>query len=254
MKRLLTTLAVAALVVFPVTPVGAQSDNDYSAWFALITTPVGALVPTVVTPTIKRELTPDTKTTKAWAFNLSRWKFDESSEDPVYNLGGTFMSEVGRNAILGGTLGYAQPTCSGCDGWAMAGADLHSAVWESAAGRAKESQTIFTVVLKGSLGISQYLGEGSGNSMSVAGSVPLVMRMDQPNGSSFAAFLSPGWGFGRVSSSGESESGTRPMVSGGISWTTVSGVGLNFGIHKVLIDDPSGVFPMNMGIAVTTSR
>ena len=50
-------------------------------------------------------------------------------------------------------------------------------------------------------------------------------------------FVTPGFGYGRLSAEGESESGTRFMVGAGLGLGFANGVGVNFGLKKAFIEE-----------------
>ena len=65
-------------------------------------------------------------------------------------------------------------------------------------------------------------------------------------------FVTPGFGYGRLSEDGESESGTRPMLGLGLRLRTTSGIGFSIGAQKVFIDD--GEMVMGAGLSIATGK
>src|SRR4051812_7108452 len=242
MKRL-TALLLGAMTLAS-TQVRAQSANDAAGWAALTFTPIGALAPMVVVPAIKPNAKATSKESGVWGVQAAEWS--PSGGDAVYNLAGNYMTNFGENAIVAGTLGFIHPSCSGCSNDVMLGGDVNSAMWERET-MTGSSKTALSVLVKGSLGFSHNFGSSGGNSFSLAGTVPLVYRMQQATGSTIGFFFAPGFGFGRISGSGSSLSGSRPIMGGGVSYTTVGGTGFHLGAQQIIIDGGS----TNFGFAVT---
>jgi hypothetical protein len=242
--RRVTALLVAALAVVA-TEARAQSAQDVAAWAALSFTPIGALTPLVVVPSVKNA---KAQSGHVWGVHASEWT--PSGGDAVYNFAGSYMTGYGQNAVVGVTGGFVQPSCSGCDGDIMGSLDVHSAMWENPMASSSASKSVLSVLVHGSLGYSHNLASGGGNSYSVAATVPVAYRMEQAAGSTIAFFLAPGFGFGNISGGGTSEHGTRPLFGGGASYTTASGTGFHLGLQKVIINGGS----TNFGFAMTFRR
>jgi hypothetical protein len=77
--------------------------------------------------------------------------------------------------------------------------------------------------------------------LSLAVGVPLAMSFQQASKSRIGLFVTPGFGWGRISASGSgasgSESGTRPLVGAGASWTSATGMGLHLSYQAVVIEN-----------------
>ncbi|HEY8793666.1 MAG TPA: hypothetical protein VIM15_01890 [Gemmatimonadaceae bacterium] len=75
--------------------------------------------------------------------------------------------------------------------------------------------------------------------------------MGSPTGVQFVPFVSPGFGWGHITDSNNSESGTRFMLGGGVEIVSSnSGLGFTLGAQKVFIDGGKLVF----GAGVTWAR
>jgi opacity protein-like surface antigen len=61
-------------------------------------------------------------------------------------------------------------------------------------------------------------------------------------------FVTPGFGYGRLSAEGESESGTRFMVGAGLGLAFANGVGANFGLRKAFIEEGKTQFGLGFTI------
>lgn len=223
MRRCLTALLVVGLISINNRDAAAQpSTQDVAAYAALLSTPAGGLAPIMVSPGTKGEK----------AFNSVSGRYSHFSCDGCSGtnaFGGTFYHQAGMNAAVSGTVGYA--TCEGCDGNLMLGGDIHSTLWNNAASK---SSTLASLNLQGSLG---YGKAGDVNALSFAVGVPLAITMQQASKASFSAFVTPGFGWGRLSQTGVSESGTRPIVGAGAAWMAPAGWGIHASFNKVIIED-----------------
>jgi hypothetical protein len=231
MRRCLTAILVVGLVSLTSREAAAQpSDKDIAAYAALIMTPIGSHSPLLITPGTKGE-----KSFSSFAARFSH--FSPSAGDGTNNLAASYYLPAGSNAALGFTGGYIMPSCDGCDGVMNLGADVNSTLWNSAGGA--------SINLQGSLGWGTTDGASA---MSAAIGVPLAIRMTQANKSKFHAFVTPGFGYGRVSPEGfDSESGTRPLVGAGAAWEAAAGWGLHAAFQKVIIEDGGN----NFGVGFT---
>jgi len=225
MRRSLTALLVVGLISVSTHQAAAQSAKDVAAYAALLSTPVGALTPIMVAPGTKGE-----KPFNSLAGRYSR--FSCSGCTASNSFGGTYYRQAGMNAAVAATAAYG--TCSGCDGTMMLGADIQSTLWDNAAAK---SSTRMSINLQGNLGWGHAGGTTDVSALSLAVGVPLAIAMSQSNKSSFSLFATPGFGWGRLSSGGASESGTRPLVGAGAAWQSVQGWGIHAGFNKVFIQD-----------------
>jgi len=232
MRRCLSAILVVGLISMSTRDVAAQvSAKDLAAYIALNSTPIGALAPVMVSPGTKGE-----KSSNSFTGRYSH--FSETGSDGANNYGATFYHQAGMNAAVSGTVGYLQPGCptgATCNGVLMAGADVHSTLWNNAA---PKSTTAMNINLQGSIG---YGHEKNTNAMSAAVGLPLGISFQQASKSRIGLFVTPGFGWGRVAASGAgasgSESGTRPLVGAGASWTSPAGWGMHLGYQAVVIQN-----------------
>ncbi|HKW12053.1 MAG TPA: hypothetical protein VJO33_16825 [Gemmatimonadaceae bacterium] len=62
-----------------------------------------------------------------------------------------------------------------------------------------------------------------------------------------APFLTPGFGWGRLSGSGDSISGTRFLLGGGVTLQSLTNdIGVNVGFQKVFIDRGETMFGVSL--------
>ena len=206
------------------------SAADLAAYGALVSTPVGALTPLMITPGAKVEK----------AFNAVTGRYSHFSSDAgnANSFGASFYHRAGMNAAVSGTLGYATAADCAVDcGTLLVGADLHSTLWNS---KSRGTAATKSINLQGSLGY------GSGTDvkyMSFAVGLPLSFSMARGTGARVSAFVTPGFGWGKVSQTGAAaESGTRPMIGAGAAWLARGGWGLHASFNKVIVDGGGNAF------------
>jgi len=228
MYRITAVAMASALATF--STASAQSWGDLAAYVALSVTPVGALPLMARSPMFDAGPAPASFT----------GRYGTQDDLHTFGVGGDFPAgATGRAAV---TLGYS--TCDGCDGTLMLGADYITPLIRSAIGTGTTPPG-FTISLNPSMGLARPM-EGEGTALAASVGLPVAVAMGDV-GARVAAFVSPGIGFGMLRGSGESESGIRPMLGGG--------VGIRFGqmtisgsAQKIFIED--GEMQFGLGIAV----
>lgn len=225
----ITAIAVAGALAMGSTA-AAQSPGDVAAYAALSVTPVGAL------PLMARSTMFDAGPAPA-SFNA---RYGTQDELHTFGVGGDFRAGGSGRAAL--TLGYL--TCDGCDGILMLGPDYITPVIRSAIGTGT-TPPAFTVSLNPSLGLAKPM-EGEGTALAANVGLPVAVAMGEA-GARVAAFISPGIGFGLLSGSGESESGMRPMLGGGLG-VRLGQMTLSGSVQKIFIE--GGEIQYGLGIAM----
>ena len=208
----------------------APSSADMAAYTALVSTPVGALAPLMITPGAKVE--------KKFNALTGRYSHFSSDAGSANSLGASFYHRAGMNAAVSGTLGYTTAAnCATNCGTVLVGADVHSTLWNN---KPRATAATKSVNLQGSLGY----GSGTDvNYMSFAVGVPLSFSMRRSPTTRVSAFLTPGFGWGKVSPKGAAaESGTRPMIGAGAAWLASSGWGVHASFNKVIVDGGGNAF------------
>lgn len=225
MRRLVMAAAVLALVGMPAQQASAQTLEEVAGYAALLSTPAGALGPMVVSPGTRGEN----------AFSGFSVRFANFSPkgggDGTNTLGATYAFKAGSNAAIGATAGYLMPGCTGCDGQFMAGADLNSTLWNNTSGA--------SINLQGAFG----WGNDSQNdvtSISLALGFPFAYSRVAADKSRLSGFVTPGYGWGRMSGGGASMNAGLPMVGVGGGWEAAGGWGLHASFQKVFISNVSG--------------
>jgi hypothetical protein len=126
----------------------------------------------------------------------------------------------------------------------MVGADYITPLVRSAG--TGPTPSAFTVSLSPSVGVAKPT-EGDGTFAAASVGLPVAVAMGGDAGARVAAFVSPGLGFGMISGSGESESGVRPMLGGGVG-LRFSNLTISGSAQKIFID--VGEIQFGVGIAV----
>ena len=227
--RRITAVAVAGALTMGSTA-AAQSSGDVAAYIALSLTPVGAL------PVMARATMFDAEPAPA-SFN-ARY----GTQDDVHTFGAGADFRVGGSGRTALTLGYL--TCDGCDGVFMLGADYIRPIVRSAIATGATPATL-TVSLNPSLGYARP-SDGEVTALAASVGVPVAVGMGDA-GSRVAAFVAPGIGFGSLSGSGESESGVRPMLGGGLG-VRLGQATLSASVQKVFFE--FGEIQYGLGIAL----
>jgi hypothetical protein len=235
MKKFITAVAAAALVVGASVPASAQDANDAVAFFALISTPYGAL-PAVASGSAKAGPSLDVR--------YGRYSF-EGSDYSINNLGvgGNFAAAGGRMGIMLGMVNGEEG-----DGAKMAGIDFNRAFMTRPIGASTSSNV--SLALHPALGYGKF-DDVEVNSLSFAMDVPVQLSMSTKSGMEIVSFLAPGFGYGRLSGDGESESGTRTVLGGGVGLLNIGGgLGVNLGFRKIFLDQA----PTQWGLGMSWSR
>jgi hypothetical protein len=223
MRISLATSLVTLVVVTRSSTVSAQTSGDLAAYLAVTFTPVGAFVPHA----------PAASPDHGSAFVVRYGNLDLGSSS-LHNvgIGGDFPVGTGR---LGLTLGAT--TCDGCKRNLMAGVDYTAILISSQA----------SVGVRPAFGIAK--PKGGGTAISVGMSLPLEIAFSGATGPYFIPSITPGLAFGRVSGDGESQSGARGMLGGGLSIAgRHSGLALHVGVQKVFID--GGETTIGLGLSI----
>jgi hypothetical protein len=226
---------VAALLAVPAAGVSAQ-NNDIAAFFALTFTPTGALPP-MLTPS----MVGDVRGGSDVLLRYGRYTF-RGSDEAIHNLGVTLDLPTQGATRFGLTAGFQ--ACDGCDGLLMIGGDFHAPLVRAA------GPTPLAIGLEPSVGLGRGLGDDAGTAVSAALGLPVSLTASLAGGGRLIPFLTPGAGFGLITDDGDSESGIRFTLGGGVGFYTDAGVGINLGYKKIFIDD--GPTQWGVGVAFRT--
>src|SRR5690606_16822749 len=227
----ITAMVVASALTIGST-VSAQSSGEVAAYIALSLTPVGALPLTARSTMFDAEPAPTSFTAR----------YGTQEDLHTFGIGGDFRAGGSGRASI--TLGYNP--CDGCEGTFMLGADYITPITRRASGSGA-TPPAFTVSLNPSVGVAR-LAEGEVTALATSVGLPISVAIGEAGAARFAAFVSPGIGLGRLSGLGDSESGMRPMLGGGVGLRlghmTISG-----SAQKIFIDE--GEIQFGLGVAVS---
>lgn len=266
--RLLRLLPAALIALAPALPaqIVEGDPNDAAALFAISTTPVGALPPTVA-PSLLR-------TSGGGAAIRGQFGYQSSDGDVSIRTFGGGVDLVLSRATLGLTAGYLDYSCgdieelagSGvdvdCSGAFLGGASLTAPLATLPVGAAGTSS--FVIGVDGSFGfgsgdILEATASGerlsiSGSSLSASLGLPLALAA-RGGAITFVPHLTPRFAWGRTKltveadtpAESDSESGTAFMLGGGVALRFIGGFGLDLGFQKVFIEDSETL----IGVGVT---
>ena len=222
MKKIVTVAAATMLVASANTARAQDVDlGAIVAYAALNTTPIGALPPALSSSMLNG-------TAEGWGLQ-TRYGYMSVGESALHNLGIGVDFRAPWSGNVGITLGYGMPGEEGAESYMMLGAGWQSRITSSDVGGAK-----LNVGVQTDLGYSKH---DDVNAIAAAFSVPVAFVAGSGSWS-YAPFLSPGFGFGRLSDEIGSESGTRFLLGGGIALNSPSrGMAFNVGVQKVFIEE-----------------
>ena len=230
----LTSLGVAASA-----QAQGPSVGDIAGYVALSTTPVGAMTPVVSSAMLGRI---------AKGYSITGQYGHLSDDAAGFNSFGASVSMPLSGFSLGGSLGFMSPSAQGSKSNLMLGANAETNLGAWALGQGKNAN-LFTLSARGDFGwANPDDGTCTSNSitaLSLSAGAPLALVLK--NGDmTWAPFVTPGLGWGRLSANGASESGTRFMMGAGLGMTHRNGWGVSVGMQKVFIDQGKTVFGLNL--------
>ena len=239
-KFAIVLTSLASLGVAASAQAQGPSLGDIAGYVALTGTPVGAMTPVVTSAMLGRI---------AKGYAVAGQYGHLSDNGAGFNSFGATVSMPVSGVSLGGSLGFMSPSgAAGSKSNLMLGLNAESNLGAWAITDGKDAN-LFTLGLRGDFGWANP-DDGTGTSSSVtalslsAGApVALVLKSGDMT---FAPFVTPGFGWGRLSANGASESGTRFMMGAGIGLSHRNGWGASVGMQKVFIDQGKSVFGLNI--------
>lgn len=230
----LTSLGVAASA-----QAQGPSVGDAAAYVALSTTPVGAMTPIVTAAMLGRI---------PKGYSIAGQYGHLSDNTAGFNSFGASISMPVSGFSLGGSLGMISPSATGSKSNLMLGANAETNLGAWAIGDGKDAN-LFTMSARGDFGwANPDDGTGTGNSitaLSFSAGVPFALVLKSGD-MTFAPFVTPGLGWGRLSANGASESGNRFMMGAGLGVSNRNGWGASIGMQKVFINQGKNVFGLNV--------
>lgn len=216
------------------------SIGDLAGYVALSSTPVGAMTPVVSSAMLGR-------TAQGYTFAGQYGHLSDNGAGFNSFAGSVSMPLSGIQ--LGGTLGFFSPsggTNTKSNMMLGLNAETNLGAWALSQGK---NANLFTLGLRGDFGwANPDDGTGTNTSataLSFAAGAPVALVLK--NGDmTWAPFVTPGFGWGRLSENGTSESGTRFMMGAGLGMKHRNGWGVGVGMQKVFIDQGKSVFGLNV--------
>ena len=232
--RALSFLALT-LGVIGATPAAAQSVSDAAAYFALISTPQGALPPILSEPMLGRVMR-----SMDVALRYGHVGLDGGSLNSFdVRLG----FPMGTRSMFGVNAGYQDVSCRGnCDGHFMLGANAEGRLTSSTVGSGADAAKL-TVGLNGEVGLGK---RDDITAVGFTAGLPVALLAGTPT-LRIAPFLTPGLGVGHASINGDGETGVRFLLGGGVTFESLtSGIGANVGFQKVFINHGKTMFGLSL--------
>jgi hypothetical protein len=222
---------------------GAQGPSlgAVAGYAALVSTPVGAMSPLITNAMLGR-----TGGSYDIAGRYGHLSGDQGAGG--FNSFGASASMPYSGFTLGATLGYLSPSCpsgSSCDGNMMLGLNAETRLTSAPMGEGKDA-SMMNIGVRGDFG---WANPTDATALALSAQAPITL-VAKTGGMTIAPFLSPGFGWGRLSASASgvtvSESGARFMFGGGIGLLDqTAGWGVSLGMQKVFIDQGKTVFGLN---------
>ena len=228
----LTSLGVAASA-----QAQGPSVGDAAAYVALSATPVGAMTPIVDAAMLGRI---------PKGYSISGQYGHLADNNAGFNSFGASVSMPVSGFSLGGSLGMVSPSAQGFKSNLMLGANAETNLGAWALGDGKDAN-LFTMSARGDFGWANP-DNGAGSSvtaLSLSAGVPVALVLKSGD-MTWAPFVTPGFGWGRLSATGASESGNRFMLGAGLGMSHRNGWGFSVGMQKVFIEQGKNVFGLNV--------
>jgi hypothetical protein len=232
----LTSLASLGVVASAQAQQG-PSVNDVAGYVALSGTPVGAMTPVVTSAMLGRI---------AKGYSIVGQYGHVSDNALGFNSFGASVSMPVSGVSLGGSLGFFSPSAQGAKSNLMLGlnAETNLGAWALSDGK---DANLVTLSGRGDFGWANPQDLGL---LSFSASAPFALVI-KSGSMTWAPFVTPGFGWGRMSPTGaQSISGSRFMMGGGLGMTHANGWGVSLGMQKVFIDQGKAVFGLNLSYGI----
>jgi hypothetical protein len=217
------------------------SAGDIAGYLALSATPVGAMTPVVTSAMLGR-------IAKGYSITGQYGHLSGDNGAGGFNSFGASVSMPVSGFSLGGSLGFLSPSTNGMSSNLMLGLNAETNLGAWALGDGK-NPNLFTMSLRADGGWANP-DDGLGtstrlNALSLSAGAPFALVLKQGD-MTWAPFVTPGFGWGRIAENGASESGQRFMLGAGIGMAHANGWGVSVGMQKVFIDQGKTVFGLNL--------
>ena len=218
-------LLAVGLSIIGAPPVAAQSVGDAAAYFALISTPQGAVPPILSEPMLGRVL-------RSMDIAL-RYGYVGLTGASLKSYDARLGFPLGTQAAFGVNAGYQDVSCSGaCDGHVMLGANVEGRLTSTTIGSGADAAKL-TIGLSGEAGLGR---RSDVTAVSFTAGLPIALIAGTST-TRIAPFLTPAIGLGHASIAGDSQTGERFLLGGGVAVESLtSGIGANIGFQKIFIN------------------
>jgi hypothetical protein len=218
MLRLLPAALACAALIFP-SDARAQTDGQIAAYAAIHGTPPGGVAP--VAPNVGRQ---------AVGFRVQYGR-QEMFGGNVNTIAGGFDFPIAIRHSAGFTVGYQDPGVDDADSGFMVGAQITG----NLTGLHARPGEGFSIAPTYELQVG-YARPGDTDVLSATAGLPFAFPY-RGRTVSFIPFITPGFGWGRLSFDDENFSGTRFLLSGGAGLEFANGFGLHVGARRVFMED-----------------
>jgi hypothetical protein len=240
MKKIFAIAASA--LVFAAPAISAQegpTEKDIAAYYAINASTVGALPP-LATNTLAAA------GGMSWHFQYGRMSWDEDHSSN--SIGGGLDIGLGRGRV-GFTAGYMMADCPSaeqCDGHLMVGTRYSNQLTGASFANGGRWQ----------MGLEAELGVGlPEEERALAISAGLPVKLTFGRNIKVSPFLTPAFAHGSYKyADGESESAMKFMVGTGVGIAMRNGVGINFGMRKVFVDEGETQYGLGVTLRPGTTR
>jgi hypothetical protein len=236
-KFAIVLTSLASLGVVASAQAQGPSTNDIAGYVALSGTPVGAMTPVVTSAMLGRI---------AKGYSVAGQYGHLSDNTTGFNSFGASISMPVSGVSLGGSLGFFSPSAQGSKSNMMLGLNAETNVGAWALGDGKDAN-LFTLSARGDFGWANPQDLGL---LSFSAGAPLALVLKSGD-MTFAPFVTPGFGWGRISPTGASSiSGSRFMMGAGLGFMHRNGWGASLGMNKVFIDQGKTVLGLNLSYGI----
>jgi hypothetical protein len=234
--RPLPLLLVVALRLLCITaPASAQTVDEYAAWGALIRSPIGGVLSA---PSASQDAS---TSRRSLSLNRGTWSFGPG-DDETSNVSATLEFPAGRVAIVLQGMVTSVKDCSECGGNVLGGGLIYAlnSVRFGGADGARLDIAINPAAHLGSF------SDGEASTVTAAVSVPVSLSV--PIGPvTFRPFLTPGYGYGRVTADTETYGATRALFGYGLALASKSGrLQAHVGTMEVRLEEAPTVTAMGL--------
>ncbi len=226
-RQVMFLATAVALVGFAARPLAAQNDfpdfdefpGDVAAYIALHLTPTAGLAP--VAPNVGRQ---------ALSLRGQYGRHEMGGESSnAFAVGLDFPIAIRHSA--GFTAGYYSPGVDDVDGHFMVGGQITG----NLTGLHAPPGEGFSIAPTYELQVG-YARPDDVDAFSASAGLPIAFPY-RATTVTFTPYVTPAFGWGRLSGEGESVSGSRFLISGGAALEFANGFGVHVGARRIFIDD-----------------